>query len=341
MINTEHMSKKKQFLYNIMWGSQQFDFQVERTCLPDGSRSNNSYSFKGASTESEDVCCNRLIDLFDIVDKELFKKKFSQSCGGDGKELKRISTMHSSSLCALLFFYSVSSEHPLIMKVNNRECKFTYSRFEFQNPVIRGRNPSNMDIVLAGEECESGKTVLLFLESKFSEYCDRVGKVLNIPNEYLDNDYSRDIYQKKLEKLNILVRENATEKEFSINCNETCYLEGIKQMISHFIGVNNFVKIGPVTEDNEIALIKKNSDIYLGEILFNRGIGDFEIRSGITCYQSYKEKYENLVDILNDTDSSVNVVRELFSYDMFRDMEFIKENKIIQYYFESGIGHGE
>lgn len=337
MLNIKNMSKKKQYLYNGMWGNKNFDFPVSETKVSAESTSCNSYSFEGASTVSEEICCNRIMELFGIVDKELFRKKFSQSCGGDGQELKRISTLHSSSLCALLFFYDVTDNHPLKMSVNGRECEFTYSRFEYQNTVIRGRKPSNMDIVLVGKDCESGRPVILFLESKFSEYMDRVGKKLNIANEYLTNKYSTNIYRVELEKLDMSIKENATEKEFALECSEVCYLEGIKQMISHFIGVNNFMKETPVTVDQTIDLIRENADVYLGEILFDTVIGDYEIKKGVTCYQSYKENYEKLVDILNAMDSSVNVVKTLFSYEMFKKNDFIKEDKIKQFYFECGL----
>jgi hypothetical protein len=43
-----------------------------------------------------------------------------------GQELRRISTIHSSSLCALLFFYHVSIYHPLFFEVDGEaawHCK--------------------------------------------------------------------------------------------------------------------------------------------------------------------------------------------------------------------------
>ena len=247
--------------------------------------------------------------MFEIVDKDLFRKKFHQSCSGDGKELKRISTLHSSSLCALLFFYNVTDDHPLIIKINEQEYSFTYSRFEFQNSVIKGRKPSNMDVVLVGKNA-SGKQVILFLESKFSEYMESVSKHLEIANEYLYQEYSKTIYTKELKKLGFTFKKT-NETIFTIESELPCYLEGIKQMISHFIGVNNFINIGALTQDDKINSLNKNVEILLGEILFDRGIGNYEIEKGITCYQSYQEHYEKLTEVLNQFDSSVIVVKDL------------------------------
>ena len=65
-------------------------------------------------------------------------------------------------------------------------------------------------------------------------------------------------------------------------------------------------------------------------------LNNFEISKGITCYKSYKAKYEKLADILNEQDTPVTVVKDLFSYTKFEDMDFIKEDKIIEFYFKLG-----
>jgi hypothetical protein len=52
MLNIENMSKKKQYLYNGMWGNKNFDFPVVDTKVSGGKISSNSYSFEGASTIS-------------------------------------------------------------------------------------------------------------------------------------------------------------------------------------------------------------------------------------------------------------------------------------------------
>lgn len=337
--DTMNMSKKSRYLYETMWGSPEFDFPIEKT---NGS-SKNSYSFTNASTTNEAACSDRLIELFGITDKELFKEKFHQSCGGSGNEITRISTLHSSALCALLFFYNVTDRHPLKLNVNGRDCVFIHSRFEFKNPVIK--NPSNMDVTLVGRYADSDKPVVLFLESKFSEYMERTDKKLDISGAYKDHKFSKAVYDETPKKLGLNVSETKTvkskdgktEKEiFTLSSPEACYLEGIKQMISHFIGVNNFIEKGPVTNDDVITSVRGNADIYLGAIFFDKGISNFEIRKGVTCYKSYRTKYEKLADILNAQPSSVTVIKELFSYTIFENADFIKEDKIKKFYFELG-----
>ncbi len=345
MINTTNMTKKSRYLYETMWGNLKSEFPVVTT----NGNSINSYSFSNTSTTCENICSSRLIELFEITDKDLFKEKFHQSCGGSGNEITRISTLHSSALCALLFFYNVTDKHPLKLTINGRDCIFIHSRFEFKNPVIK--NPSNMDVTLVGRYADSGNPVILFLESKFSEYMERTDDKLEISAAYLDNKISNSIYESNWSSLGIThtkaktvektIKKDNKEKKvavrvFNIESDEPCYLEGIKQMISHFIGVNNFIDKGPVTYDPLVSFVRKDADIYLGAILFDKGIGDFENSKGVSCYESYKTKYEKLVDILNGQCTPVTVIKELFSYSMFENSDFITEDKIKEFYFELG-----
>ena len=335
MIDTTNMTKKSRYLYETMWGNLKSEFPVVNT----NGNSVNSYSFTNISTTCENACSSRLIELFEITDKDLFKEKFHQACGGSGNEIQRIGTLHSSALCALLFFYNVTENHPLTLTVEGKECIFIHSRFEFKNPVIK--NPSNMDVTLVGRYADTGKPVILFLESKFSEYMERFSTKLDISNGYLSNRYSKDIYRSKLDDLGITITEHPDKNEFTIESTEPCYLEGIKQMISHFIGVNNFMDTGPATYDPLISYLRKDAYIYLGTILFDKGIGHFEITDGVTCYESYKERYKTLADILNKAipdknKKKLHVIKELFSYTMFENSDFVKEDKIKKFYFELG-----
>lgn len=60
----------------------------------------------------EEDALTALKRVFSIKDCN-FDAKFGQACSGFGREERRIATLHSSSLCALLFFYNVTKEHPL------------------------------------------------------------------------------------------------------------------------------------------------------------------------------------------------------------------------------------
>lgn len=330
-------------LYDRMWGSSLFDFPVEKTLLNDGSVSNNSYTFTNTSPTNEEICRNRLAELFGIQCRDLFKEKFAQSCGGNGQELKRIGTLHSSALCALLFFYNVTEENPYSMEIGGDEYVFTYSRFEYQNTVIKGRNPSNIDVVLIGTEKASEKPVVLFLESKFSEYYQGVSKQSKeITAAYLDNQYSKALYKDDvLDRMGIR-KEKRNDAFILYSTKDACYLEGIKQMISHYIGVRNLCDSSERKDDLVAQAVSAGAKILLGEIFFTKGIGRLHLETGEECFASYRKKYLILADILNEQlkndgmSEKFTVLGDILSYSQFQNKTFIRESQIKRFYFELG-----
>lgn len=333
------MSKGKRALYECMWGSEGFDFPVEKTMYK-GSPSSNSYTFANIPTANADLC-GSLAELFGIRRRDLFRKKFDQSCGGDGQERKRIATLHSSALCALLFFYNVSEENPYRMEIAGEEYIFTYSCFEYQNPVIKDRNPSNVDVVLAGTD-NSGKPAVLFLESKFSEYYESLGK-RSISVEYLNNSLGRAIYRGDcLAQMGLRIMEQAGDANFTLCSDEACYIEGIKQMISHYIGVRNLCGQPDGRDDPVAREISAGARVLLGEILFTKGIGQLPIGNGGECFASYREKYLILAGALNEQlekdglSGKFTVLHDLLSYSQFQDKAYIQEPQIRRFYFELG-----
>ena len=338
----ESMSKGKRNLYECMWGSEAFDFPVERTEFK-GSVSNNSYTFTNTSTINEDICRNRLAELFGIKCLDLFKEKFAQSCSGSGQELKRIATLHSSSLCTLLFFYNVSKENPYIIEIEGEEYVFTYSCFEYQNTVIEGRNPSNIDVVLVGTDRRSGKPVVFFLESKFSEYYERPCRQLEIAAAYLDNNYGKALYgEDSLAKMGLYMLARDRNQNVILCSEETCYLEGIKQMISHYIGVRNLCDSPGRKEDAVACAVSAGAMVLLGEILFTKGIGQLRIGNDEECFVSYQKKYTVLADVLNEQlkkdgiSDKFTVLSDILSYSQFKDKEYIQEPQVKRFYFELG-----
>lgn len=338
----EDMIKKKRKLYECMWGSENFDFPVEKTKVGNFV-SNNSYTFTNASAVDEELCQNRLEELFEIKNPDVFKKKFRQSCSGSGQELKRIATIHSSALCALLFFYNVTEENPYIMEIEGETYIFTYSCFEYQNTVIEGRNPSNMDVVLLGKRKQSGEIVVLFLESKFSEYYERPGKRLDISAEYLTNRYGKEIYREEyFAEMGIHIVRHLGEENFSLVSKECCYIEGIKQMISHYVGIRNLCDNPNIKNDRIAKAVDAGAQVFLGEILFTKGIGRLMIRDGEECFTSYKNKYQILAKVLNEQlkQDNINykiiVLPDILTYSQFRNKKYIQEPKIKNFYFEFG-----
>lgn len=346
MFDFTAMNKKKRDLYECMWGSAEFDFLVEKTeCR--GAESSNSYMFSGASTVDKEKCSERLVELFQITDKDLFRQKFSQSISGSGQELKRIATLHSSSLCALLFFYQVTEENPYSMKLDGEEYVFTYSCFEYQNQVIKGRNPSNMDVVLVGRHKNNGTPVVLFLESKFSEYYERTGKQLkDIASAYLDNEYSKSVYRSNcLADMGLHIVEEQGNPNFSLVSDKISYLEGMKQMISHYVGVRNFCNGERVIENNKIEDVDKIEDAVLGEakILLGEILFELPMEAGKRCLDSYQKNYRILAKELNrqiahdGKGGQITILSDVLSYSQFRKNACIKEERIKKFYFESGV----
>lgn len=342
MFEFASMSRKRRQLYECMWGSTKFDFPVEKT-LYRGVRTPNSYTFSKTSAENEDICREGLAGLFAITDKDLFTQKFKQSIGGNGQELKRIATVHSSSLCALLFFYNVSKENPYTMEIEGEEYIFTYSCFEYQNRVIEGRNPSNIDIVLVGTQKNTGLPAVFFMESKFSEYFERLETQLEISVEYLENNYSEPIYRSNcMEEMGLHIIERPDDKNFLLVSDKICYVEGIKQMISHYVGVRNFYNMSK-TKDTVIEdAVLSGAKILLGEILFTKGIGQLPIGNGKKAFDAYQEKYRILAEALNEQlridgmAERVSVLVNILSYSQFQNNSCIKEERIKRFYFEMG-----
>lgn len=241
------------------------------------------------------------------LDAEVFGKKYLEAISGDGKEARRIRTLHSSSLLSLLCFYGVSEDRPLAIKVDGRVVKFTSSSFEVKLPIEKEENgeshPANIDIVLAGNDEQTGKPVMLFLESKFSEYLS-FGKYDGISNRVYGKTYSQLCKGGYLDRMGLKFEENPENPGYSvlssINGRTLHYAGGIKQMVSHFLGVKN------------IADRDKGVDIYLGEILYKFSDA---IDKRNHKLQDYRHLYEILAEGLNKiSDSKFKVVEQCFTY---------------------------
>lgn len=172
------------------------------------------------------VVRDKLYETFHpLVDRALWDERFIMAIGGSGDEKKKITTLHSSSLLALLFFSGITAENPLLIdRIPYNQVFFEIKNKVFPNAAVSDK-PSNIDIMLVSETSED----LLFIESKFTEYFD-CGKI-NISEKYL-NFYDR---------LFALIPDSRLKLEGSaIKCKgseSSQYIAGIKQMFSHIIGL--------------------------------------------------------------------------------------------------------
>lgn len=291
IIIEEIKKKEKKDLYSHLWGNEELLFEVVKT-----GKNDTSYEFDFGGDDLITMAGKKIARNFSIED-QIFLEKFKTACSGTGDELRKITTLHSSSLCSLLFFYNVSESTP----VDIDRYKFTESYFEFKNKVIG--YPSNIDVVLLGVNTENKKKVILFLESKFSEFITGVNSKLKVGKSYFsdkDGCFSKAIYE-NLEKNNII---NLIEDENYISSKEKKYLEGIKQMISHYYGIRNFINEKFYDEENEnqkkvknfYKENKQNCEILLAGILFDN-LSDNQKEKYLAPYEA---DYIKLAEIINE-----------------------------------------
>lgn len=301
--------KQEKKIHPIIWKKRKSDSSF---CLIDGS--------------TKEEITSLLQDTFGIENEPLFKTKYKEAISGGGQEWKRITTLHSSSLLALLCFYSVSKERPLSIG----DYIFNESFFEVKT-VVKDSHKSNMDIVLRGVNKETGEKTVLFLESKFTEYLT-CSKKNNISiDAYYDKYNELSLFDKPIK--NILFGKNdkgifieaENPKKFPIYC------EGIKQLLSHYIGVNNYVT--KKSAEHETFKYADNEKILLGEIVF-----DFKepIRKSSDKLNNYKQVYSELAKRINEHQCNIRMLDEVMTYqEIFTNKDnsnFIKEENIKQFY---------
>lgn len=204
------------------------------------------------------------------IEMSEYIEKFNCVCDGEGEELRKISLLTSSSLCAFLCFYKVSEKNPLYIKLDKKLAIFTKSIFEWKNPLY-GEKASNIDVVLVGKYVDEPKqNVVYFIESKFSEYY-RTSDSCIVPIYYINDKVWRALYDdKNLKKLGLIKiplksKQNFLIKELSGEPKQ--FLEGVQQMFRHFIGINNLL-CGKKEYNFGKHLDLKNADIYLGTVIF-------------------------------------------------------------------------
>ena len=309
-------------IYNEFFSKSNLEAKVENTIWR-GRPSENSFCFinpKIKYKEREGVVLNKLREVFDIK-SDSFKNKFEMAISGDGQEVKRISTLHSSSLAALLLLYSVSQNNPLKCEIKGKNHEFYNCYYEVKTNV-KDSHFSNMDVVLSGKNSD-GKDVLFFLESKFSEYL----------NTGMCNDISLDAYKDIYRELGLMGdhaiqgllfgkgigKDNVECLQIKSSSGEPQYCSGIKQMISHYIGLMNFVENGEKALDpkqkshfDEIVKLRNNGAvIILGEVLF--AFGD-NVDKGATKLSGYSTIYKKLATILNNHTSKLYILPEILTY---------------------------
>ncbi len=326
-IRFEELSGDKRKIYEYLWKNTKFSAEVNIS-----GESSHSYEFFNVVENT----AQKLSEIFKISNKELFLKKFKMACSGNGDEITKITTLHSSSLCALLFFYNVTKTNKLVFPYPElKDIEFYDSLFEVKNKVIRF--PSNIDVVLIGENKEK-KKVLLFLESKFSEYIlgiTKKGNKYELGKGYVDSCDTKKIYcDETLTTFGLKLDKSKKDKYYLIPDSD-CYVEGIKQMVSHHVGIRNLLTSG-VYDKNEKEvknnlkdILTEKPQVYLGEILFD----NFDI-SQTELLNNYENDYSKIANLLNESfdNHGVKVLKKSLRYSIFNEMNFKLDDMIRDFY---------
>lgn len=205
-------------------------------------------SLTGYKIDGRDFKCKKEL-LESIFEIHINCDDYSSVVNGEGKEDRKIDTAFSSSLQSLLVFSQVNRGKKIRFKLGNDVIDFTKAYFEYKNKVIG--YPSSVDVVLQSENND-----LLFIESKLFEpvyESDVVGKPVVGISYYKNgkNGFFAKLHFKNKETLKNLginyPAEYGTNKEpetkkYSIDVikgNKYVYSEGIRQCLSHLIGIQN------------------------------------------------------------------------------------------------------
>ena len=293
-------------------------------------KSNHSIEYAGSQDQSlkfsGDNAFSTIKHVFDITlpakecpskNYSLFKLRFMQAAYGNGDEMAEITQLNSSSLIALLCFYPLNDHNPIRVSFQSKgvrhELLFTDLVIEKENPVYASNRPSSIDIALYGKDIITDDSVVLLLESKFGEYfSDESKKGIGISY----SDYYSRLRELK-SRMNLLpnVELQASEKGCAIIGNHYC--EGIKQMISHYIGATHSYELN-----------KENRKVYLGSILFDFSELVPEASVALTDYLScYKDLATLLNRISTEDNSGIEVIDSAFTYQAFFH-EFVQEYKL-------------
>lgn len=267
-------------------------------------------------------------ELFGIEDKELFNKAFKSVTEGMGKEIYKINSLESSSLLCLLTFFPLYSQQCDLTLSLPEIGTVTFNRcfYEVRNKVIG--MPSCVDVALQSKD---GK-ILLYLESKLSEFEDDTDTEEDYGISYFP------LYQKLTDMLNAVHFNLDIEKNMMrLKSNNKVYIEGIKQTISHLIGLVKGPKhkIDTSYDSTEYEEAYKGAEtLVYGTILLNPAT----IGIDTTAFESYKNLYADFAKTKDttlpairqwahksDRNKRIIILPEIMTYQCFFSQEYLSK----------------
>ncbi len=265
----------KNFFANSNWVqlNSEYIYPVEWR----GKTSENSFCFGNPTSPADAFAI--LKNIFPSINMN----KFEQVTNGNGHEWKRITRLHSSSLLAFLMFGQISEKRRLVIKVNGRDEEFTDVRFEVKNWIEdNDTHPSNMDVVLANNR------MVLFIESKFTEYLCRSRKSDDISEERYGKHF-RELFNEfhGIECETDLDKSSLRLLSSDGKCH---YLEGLKQVVAHYMGLEYAAREGRFGQDREEL---NGRSLCFAEVLF-----DFKDKRSQKALNDYDTLYQRVVEKL-------------------------------------------
>lgn len=255
----------------------------------------------GFLPDKNSLICDRLIEIFHIENRDLFIKKYKEAVSGDGHEANNMLTIWSSSLCALLFFHNIDNRPLHLITTEGNSFVFDEVHFEYKNKVLN--NPSNVDVVLI----DHSNHAILFIESKFAEYLEN------------DSIHISDKYYPYFDK----IKDLTLKKKLTTPNENTIYHYGLKQLLTHYIGLEHFTKDSTHTyhKDDDRARVfdyysrNPGTSVFLMEIVFNNN----EVRK--------KDYFNNLNSLIESLtwNEKVKVLRPMTYQQIFANYDGIGE----------------
>ena len=187
--------------------------------------------------------------------KALTEGKFHDMfMSGDGHELEdytdkngvfhlaHAKSIFSSSMLAYNFFHWISPEHPLTLNDTTYDKVYFEVKFPVMARTSEGRpvnRPSNMDVVLVSDDCAT----MLCIESKYTEHSHHQEA------EFADAYFKPACYYKGNPDIQSFIK-----MALRYNERKNGYFAGIKQNVSHLIGITN------VMHDANALMMFRRSD---------------------------------------------------------------------------------
>ncbi|MDE5784937.1 MAG: hypothetical protein K2H98_00235 [Duncaniella sp.] len=179
----------------------------------------------------ETLYAREFANLFSIPenDRDVFYDAVKIVTQGQGDEQDKVNSVISSSLLSLLTFYPLfgNTDKSKYLTINGEQYYRCF--FEVKNRVID--RPSCVDIALISTD----ETKILYLESKLSEYADRVRTSEEYGKSYKPLYEESGLFDVALGRH--LSLGESKDKLVLKSLEDKIYIEGIKQSISHLIGL--------------------------------------------------------------------------------------------------------